>query len=186
MAKRKSKAEQDEQLEKSENRRYVQALALCGDSGRAARLVGIGMRQAHRALADPDGLSYLDKICASDGLTYYRLDRAQRKAILTMMIVGGVMPKVSFIADDGTATPEPQAALDFDDITPTQRLKALELLGKMEGDFIERVELDDKTKKAAETSPEVRGKLDEIYGDSPATQPVKTPDQIDLENILEL
>lgn len=185
MANRKQKAEQKE---KRESKRYIQALALCGDPRKAARLVGIGMRQAHRALADPDGLSYLDKLCAADGAHYYRLDRAQRKAILTMIIVGGVMPKVSFTLDDGVADPVPEAALDFDNVSAQQRLKALELLGKMEGDFIERVEVEDKTgSKAKEAvTPEVREKLDEIYGDSPATKPVKTQDEIDLEEILEL
>lgn len=142
--------------------RFLTALSYCGEPKEAAKLVGMKMKQAYRALADPDGLDYLDDLCKTDGARYFVLDRAQRKAILTMGAAGGVLPKVVF--SDETGQPTDQIAVES--LTPTMRLRCLELLARMEGDFIETRKIIDDTSTARGITDAIRNKLDEVYQES--------------------
>jgi hypothetical protein len=142
--------------------RFLTTLSYCGDTKEAATLVGMKMQQAYRALSDPDGLDYLDELCKTDGARYFVLDRAQRKAILTMGAAGGILPKVIF--NDDTGQPTDQIAVE--NLSPSQRLRCLELLARMEGDFIETRKIIDETSAATGVTNEIRDKLDEVYAES--------------------
>ena len=137
---------------------FHEVLSMCGSPEDAARLVNIGLDQAYRALRAPDGFDELDK--ANKNKSFYSMSKEQRKSFLTGCILGGIMPRVIFDMDTGL----PTSRLVYEPICEASRLKCLEMLAKMEGDFIERRVLGfELPPEKGAVSSTVREKLDEVY-----------------------
>lgn len=125
-----------------ENRKLkaaVKVFAGSGDERCAAKLLGKTMDAAYRALCHPDGITQLEKLCAEDKGAYWSLTRAQRKAILSLAAVGGVLPEIQFSLDENGNIRA--GDLGFVSVPTSHRKGFLELLGKMEGDYIEKVDV---------------------------------------------
>lgn len=139
-------------------KRFYEVLSLCGDKKQAARLVGLGMRKAYRALASPDGITQLQKHCREHG-TFFAMSKEERGAFLEKCWMFGYMPRVVFDVNTG----EPTAEVVYEPIGLNERLKCLDMANKMDGVYSERRVIEDN-RKPGEASPEMREKLDEIYG----------------------
>lgn len=141
--------------------KFFEVRSMCGDSAQAARLVGIGMAKAQRALSAPDGLDKLEKYNKKNTGVYYSLPKGAREAFLEKCWMSGLMPRVVFDLDTG----EPTAEIVYETINTTERLKCLDMRNKMGGDYIEKREIIDNSRSEGKMTPEIREKLAEIYGD---------------------
>lgn len=115
-------------------KRFWETLSLCGDEKQAARLVGLGMQKAYRALSDPDGIDELERHNQDNAGVYYTMSKVERMAFLTKCVLSGAMPRVEFDFDTG----EPKTGLVYDPMSQQERMKALDMINKMDGVYVEK------------------------------------------------
>lgn len=156
---KKKKNDINTKAEKKRVEKALEAYAICGDVRKAARLVGAGLNNVYRALQDPDGISKLQEYLKRENPgDYLVLNPEQRKSFLTKCIIGGIMPRVVFDMSTG----EPTNKVIFDELNPTLRIKLIDMLNKMDGVYVEKKEIIDKTERKG-LSPFVKNKLSEVY-----------------------
>ncbi len=103
------------------------------------RPLAAAMSQAFQSLTHSGGAAVMDALSQGDTKALWILTREQRLALLTMAAVGGVLPKVQLIPVEGLGN-EVAEQVQYDHVDAKIRIKCLELIGKMEGDYIEKHE----------------------------------------------
>lgn len=156
----KKKETAKERRDRLQKNRLYEVYAHTGDIKKAARLMGMGLDMAYRALSDDDGITKLKKhIEKINPGEYLVLTHEQRKSLLTKCFISGLMPRVVFNNETG----EPETELLFEPIPLHQRLKIMDMINKMDGSYMETQKLILPTTPQGH-SPEVQEKLDSIYG----------------------
>lgn len=127
-----TKEERAERLQKS---RFFEVMSYTGCHKKAARLIGMGMQKAYRALADPDGITMLERhLSKQDQTAFYTMDHSQRIALLTKCVLLGYMPRVVF--DDQTG--EPTSELVYETVDIKTRLKCMDMINKMTCAYVDK------------------------------------------------
>jgi hypothetical protein len=163
MAKKQKKETKEERAERLTKSRFFEVMSITGDVGQSARVVGMGMQKAYRALADPDGLSKLEKHLAKKGKsTYYTMDYDQRIALLTKCVLLGYMPRVVFDQETG----EPTSELVYESVGINMRLKCMDMINKMTCAYVEKKIVETVPGESKDITPDVRSKLDEVYSEA--------------------
>lgn len=139
---------------------FLDLVAVSGDIGKAAKALQISYSQAIKILSDQSNLKVLDAKLPG-GLKTFSMGRQERVQFLQQCAITGLMPRAVVAFNEETQQYE--EGLAFDSVTPHHRLRCVELLGRMEGDFILKHEIVDNTGKNGNVSPNIRHKLGEIY-----------------------
>lgn len=159
----KKKMSDRQKKSKEKINKAIEAYAICGDPKTAARLVGVSLDKVVRAFQDDDGIvllqKYLKKYNPGD-LVMMSVD--QRRSFLSKCAFGGILPRVVFNFQTG----EPTSDILFEPLTPSQRLKCIDMINRMDGVYTERREIIDKTVREGELSPAVKSKINEILSDA--------------------
>lgn len=121
--------------------KFYETFSLCGNERQAARLVGISMQTAYRHLADPDGFDAIQRHNQKNTGTYYTMSKEERVAFLTKCILFGAMPRIAFDEETGETTLE----VVYEYMSHGDRIKCADMLNKLEGDYVERKIIEDKT-----------------------------------------
>lgn len=122
-------------------KRFYEAFSLCGNDRQAARLIGITMQTAYRHLADPDGITEIQRHNQKNTGTYYTMDKEERIAFLTKCVLFGAMPRIEFDEETG----ESSITVVYEYMSHRDRINCLDMMNKLEGDYVERKIIEDKT-----------------------------------------